>query len=324
MRIQFPATMLVILLLVAGCPTEETDDDNMDDDTMDDDATDDDDDTTPPEYYLFAGFRADRANLDPFPEPQYWGDAATRIATDLPDARRAGILVVGNADSDSNCVLSFPSPGAEYGDVIFSHTDLNEEYLEFFDEQGIYVWLVLEPGKADVPTLLQLTLLQYEDHISVVGVGVDVQRYRWIYDPDGLGHEVADEDAADWVALTRTFNSNYTVVLEHWLPEKMPPTAREGLIFINKGQGYASLDAMATDFITWGEQFYPTPVGFHLGYPADQPWWSALDNPPVDIGAVLLPPIPNATGLFWVDTTIEDLVPEAVAVPGFLVSNFPL
>jgi len=216
--------------------------------------------------------------------------------------------VVGNADQDSKCILSFPSPGGEYGDIVFSPMDLNEEYLDAFDEHGMFVWLVLEPGKADVPTLLQLTLLQYEGHTSVIGVGIDVQRYRWIYDPDGLGQAVTDEYAEDWVALTRTFNFTYTVLLEHWLPEKMPPTARDGLIFIDEGQGYASLDEMSTAFFSWGEAFYPSPVGFHLGYPAEQPWWSTLPEPPGDIGASILPGVPNTTGMFWVDSTIGEVL----------------
>lgn len=315
MRTSRFVTAFGTLFLMIGCSNEKTDDDSTDDDVVDDDVVDDDttddgdDDDTPPEYYLFAGFRANRANLDPFPDPQYWVDAAARVSADLPEARCSGILVVGNADADSKCTLSFPSPGAEYGDVIFSPVDLNEEYLEIFDEQGIHIWLMIEPGKADVPTLLQLTLLQYEDHSSVVGVGIDVERYRWIYDPDGLGQAVADENAVDWVALVRAFNSHYTMILEHWLPEKMPTTARDGLIFINKGLGYTSLETMTADFTTWGDHFYPAPVGFHAGYPTDEPWWSALENPPGDIAAALLPTIPNTTGLFWVDSTIDELVP---------------
>ncbi len=58
----------------------------------------------------------------------------------------------------------------------------------------------------------------------------------------------------------------------------MPPTARDGILFISDEQGFADLDAMVDSFTAWGETFAPAQVGFQYGYFADRPWWIELDD----------------------------------------------
>ena len=89
----------------------------------------------------------------------------------------------------------------------------------------------------------------------------------------------------------------------------MPPTYREGLLFVDDSQILPSLEAMVNEFAEWGKAFAPAPVAFQYGYPSDKPWWSQLDDPPADIGRAILARVPNTEGLYWVDFTVLELFP---------------
>jgi len=148
---------------------------------------------------------------------------------------------------------------------------------------------------------------QYGHHSSVIGFGVDVEWYR--KDLERYGKAVTDAEANAWVAQTQTYNANYLVFLKHWLIEKMPQTARTGLVFIDDSQGHGSLSAMVSEFSAWGQAFAPAPVGFQYGYQSDKTWWSSLNDPPRTIGNALLAAIPNTRDLVWVDFTAYDIWP---------------
>jgi hypothetical protein len=90
----------------------------------------------------------------------------------------------------------------------------------------------------------------------------------------------------------------------------MPPTYRSGILFLDDSQEFPSLGSMAAEFTGWGEAFAPSPVGFQFGYEADQAWWGRLANPPLEIGQEILARVPNATDLYWVDFTMEQVWPR--------------
>ena len=75
-------------------------------------------------------------------------------------------------------------------------------------------------------------------HPSMIGFGVDVEWYR--KDISRLGKPVTDAEAQTWVLNTTSHNPAYQVFLKHWLTEKMPPTYREGLVFIDDSFIFAS------------------------------------------------------------------------------------
>jgi len=155
--------------------------------------------------------------------------------------------------------------------------------------------------------LIDLVLNQYKHHPSVIGFGVDVEWYKSAGDP--LGTPITDEEAEAWVKAIRAHNPNYRLFLKHWEIEYMPPTYRDGIVFINDSQQFESFDHLVNEFAEWGAYFAPSPVGFQYGYPADRVWWKELQDPPADIGNTLLEKIPNTTSLFWVDFTIKEIFP---------------
>jgi hypothetical protein len=169
------------------------------------------------------------------------------------------------------------------------------------------VWLQLEPGFAPVEKQIHLMLRQYAHHPCVQGVGVDLE-WNKSTNPD-RGEPVSDAEAAAWLKTARTYNPNYRLFLKHFRANVMPPTLRDGLVFIDDSQIFPSFDAMIEEFAKWGQTFAPAPVSFQFGYPSDRPWWTQLNDPPAEIGRRILAAVPNTESLIWVDFTALEVFP---------------
>jgi hypothetical protein len=261
---------------------------------------------------LRAGLRASNYGISPFPSPLWWVNSINSMASRFPGSTGEQVAVVVEVlagGGRGNCWAHFPnhSPGTTWPNVVFDDTDLFESTFAAFDQNRIGVWVQVEPASCDVSMLIDLILQQYGAHPSVIGAGVDVEWYR--KDVSREGKAVTDAEAQAWAEKTRSHNSSYQLFLKHWLPEKMPPTYRTGLVFIDDSQGHGSLDAMVNEFSDWGQTFAPSPVGFQYGYQSDRKWWRRLSDPPRTIGNTLLSQIPNTRDLLWVDFTAYDIWP---------------
>jgi hypothetical protein len=258
---------------------------------------------------LRAGIRASRYGISPFPASSWWVSSTPDMASRFSSAAPEVVWIVGEVQSSTGCLLGFPNPnpGTTYPNITFKSLDENEAYFNAFDQAGVKIWLQVEPGNADVSTLIDLVITQYSHHPSVVGFGIDVEWYK--NKKYHFGKSVTDSEATSWVNKIQTYNAGYMIFAKHWLQEKMPPTYRTGMVFINDGQGVRSLNALVDVFAAWGQAFNPAPVGFQFGYAKDKRWWKTLADPPKDIGNAILARVPNATDLVWVDFTAYDIWP---------------
>jgi len=254
---------------------------------------------------LGAGFRFSTYGPAFDPGPEYWVRVGETMAASIPGAAPETLWIVGRLNGDG-VRFNFPVSG-EHELIEGAETDENETALDLFDAHGFRVWLQVEPGHAPVEELIDLVMSRYGHHPSVVGFGVDVEWYESTVDPEGTA--VTDATAAGWLAAVRRHDPDDRLFLKHWLIEKMPPTLRDGLLFVDDSQILPSLDAMVDEFAEWGRAFAPAPVGFQFGYPSDRPWWHRLANPPADIGRAILAAVPNTRGLYWVDFTVLDVFP---------------
>jgi hypothetical protein len=272
----------------------------------------------PPSARLAAGFRYSVYGPEYNPGPAYWSGVGRKMAARFPGAVPGAVWIVGRL-SGQGCELSFPGR-SENPLIRFTSEDQNEETLALFDREGFETWLQVEPGNAPVDELIHLMLLRYGHHKSVIGVGVDVEWYRSVDEPDGQA--VSDAEATAWLAAARSHRPGYRLFLKHWTAEKMPPNVRDGITFIDDSQILPSLDAMVEEFAVWARTFAPAPVGFQIGYETDRPWWRKLKDPPADIGRRILEKAPNTRGLYWVDFTVLEVFPppkrpaSARAAPG--------
>lgn len=254
---------------------------------------------------LGAGVRYSSYGPPSDPGAPYWADTARAMAGNFSGAVPQVVWIVGTREG-SGTHLNFPGQSDD-PHIMFSDADANEQALSLFDAMRGQVWLQVEPGEASVETLIDILLERYGHHRCVIGVGVDVE---WVgAGHKGIGTPVSDELARSWVAAVRAHDSDYALFLKHWLTSHMPPTERDGIMFIDDSQNLDSLDTMVSEFKVWGKTFAPAPVGFQYGYASDRKWWRALDNPPVDIGNAFLDAIPNAKGLYWVDFTLFEVFP---------------
>lgn len=262
--------------------------------------------STPKPPSLGAGFRFSTYGIGGNPGPEYFVSVGKQISARFPASHPEAIWIVGEFFGGGMTYLSFHAE-TDDPNVVSGYVDMNEQTLDMFDENGFKVWLQVEPANANMITLIDLVMNQYKHHPSVIGFGVDVE---W-YESDGspLGTPITDEEAEAWVKAVRAHNSDYKLFLKHWETEFMPPTYREGIVFIDDGQGYASLDEIVNEFSPWGEHFAPAPVGFQYGYLSDKIWWKELQDPPTEIGKALLEEIPNTVSLFWVDFTLQEIFP---------------
>ena len=258
-----------------------------------------------PALRLAAGFRFSTYGPDYDPGPAYWKRVGERMADRFSGSVPGAVWIVGRKKGQG-CELSFPGRSADPL-IGFTNDDANESAFDLFDAAGFEVWLQVEPGNAPVETLIDLVLARYKHHPSVVGFGVDVEWYRSVDKPDGQA--VTDAEARAWVRAARAHKPRYGLFLKHWLTEKMPPLAREGLTFIDDSQILPSLDAMVDEFARWAKSFAPAPVGFQIGYESDRAWWEKLRDPPTEIGRRILEAAPNTTGLYWVDFSVLDVFP---------------
>lgn len=254
---------------------------------------------------LGAGFRYSSYGPPYDPGPEYWANVGLGMAERFPEAVPQAIWIIGRLQGQG-VFVNFPVDSDDPYIYDLS-TDINAPALELFDELGVQVWLQVEPGMADVETLIHAMLETYGQHPCVIGVGVDVEWYQSYETPEGQA--VSDEIAEAWVAAARSHGEQYRVFLKHWLPEKMPPTYRDGLVFIDDSQMFDSFDAMISEFKAWGEYFAPAPVGFQYGYLSDRAWWKQMQDPPAEIGQAILEQIPNTEGLYWVDFTVFEIFP---------------
>ena len=254
---------------------------------------------------LGAGFRYSAYGPDYNPGPRYWVRVGEEMAARFDGAVPEAIWITGRLKGDGT-LLNFPVD-VKNPLILGSESDLDEAVLDLFDEHGYRVWLQVESGHAPVEELIHLVLDRYGHHPSVVGFGIDVEWYESTETPEGKA--VTDEEAAAWLAAVRAHNPNYRLFLKHWESGKMPPTVRDGLLFVDDSQILPSLEAMVDEFAEWGRSFAPAPVAFQYGYPSDRPWWSQLEDPPRDIGGAILERVPNAQGLYWVDFTVLHLFP---------------
>ena len=103
-----------------------------------------------PQTGLRAGLRSSPYGpKNGFPAPEYWLNSSRSMASRFDGAVPALVWIVGTMESTEGpeddftgrIKLSFPSPGGEFPDIVFSATDANESYLEQFDQNGFKVWL---------------------------------------------------------------------------------------------------------------------------------------------------------------------------------------
>jgi hypothetical protein len=262
------------------------------------------------ENIIYAGVRSSSYGIKPFPEPEEWQSSMRRMSSFFEGSSPCAIWIIGVVKNKTACHLEFPGNGKEDENIIFSEIDKHEPYLEYFDKSGIKVFLQVEPANADVPALIDLVLSRYKHHECVIGFGLDVEWHREAENP-GWGVKVTDKQAEAWEIQVKSHNKEYRLFLKHWDREWMPHRHRGDIVFVSDSQIFQNFGEMRDEFVDyWAAYFVPNTVFFQIGYPSDRPWWQKMDNPPSEMGRAIAKRVSQSCGIFWVDFTLREVVPD--------------
>ena len=263
----------------------------------------------------WAGVRSSGYGISPFPSASAWAYAMNTMASYWSGSIPIGVWLVGEVDfGTTGMAMEFPDPdpGRNWDPKIsFSSTDKHEPYLSYFDTHGQKVFLQLEPGFANMNDLIDAVLLQYGDHPSVIGFGVDVEWYRNATD-GGTNAKCTDALAQTWETRVKSFNSSYRLFVKHFDRTNLPPTYRGDIIFIDDSEQNGSYANFLDEMIDFADFFYPADVMYQIGYPSDKSWWSKLASPiPQTIGNELAARSQQEDiGIVWVDFSLNDVMPS--------------
>ncbi|ORX41509.1 hypothetical protein BCR36DRAFT_364135 [Piromyces finnis] len=225
------------------------------------------------------------------------------------DTKGAVFLIVGVESNNKYCTFGFPKPKnvSSSLNVKFSDIDEYEDFLKNCDEKGYEVWLQVEPGDNDLVELANIVFDHYGHHPSVKGFGIDCEWWYRYYSSEHHGKPLSDEEAKRIVEAVRKRNSKYTVFAKHWETSYMPPTYRDGMVFVNDSQGFGgNLNRMTEEFQEWARTFPNNPVVFQIGYNADKVIWN---KKPIEISKTIADNASkynNNIGIIWVDFTMKD------------------
>lgn len=262
--------------------------------------------------------------------PEEWKSVTDQMQEWYPSAQPTMVWIVGSL-SGMGCNLEFlpaddvDTAALEEQYIYFSEPTRenhlsHEEYFNYFDENGIQVYLQVEPGFADVDTLIDLVLAQYGDHPCVVGVGVDVEWYHGVTEDAGL--PISDALAEQWDRHIKEINPEYRLFLKHYNIRYLPPSYRSDILFVNDSQGFGSaigdvlglydedLDdvlGFMPEFKRFADAFPDNDVLYQIGYAADETWFYTMEDPVVlSLGQRLAEVTGQNCGIIWVDFTIKD------------------
>ena len=243
---------------------------------------------------------------DNFPSESDMAGFAEKMASCYEGSTGAYVLIVGELSSDG-CRLYFPVSG-DYDYIMGAKEDKYESYLDKCDEEGIDVWLQVEPGYADLVTLADLVMSRYSHHTCVKGFGIDVEWHKPVEGSD-YGTKLSNTDAKKVLSKVRTFNKDYTVFVKHW-DMRWLPSPMEGLIYVNDSQQFVNMDQVISEFKEWSAYYAPQPVMFQLGYDADTAIWSKYANPAKEFGQAIVDECKsgNDVGIIWVDMTLSQVI----------------
>ena len=249
----------------------------------------------------------DKRNYGKIPDGNSWVEFVNKMKRNFNDDAKPTVIVIvsQNAENSIN-MFGFPAPKgySETEYITYDSTDKFEKILTKFDEVGINVWLQVEPGNNDLIELAKIVFKQYGHHSCVKGFGIDLE--WWFTGDDGEGSKLSDKDAKKIVDYVRSINPEYTVFAKHWDTEFMPPTYRDGMIFVDDSQGFETLTSVKNEFKEWADKFSDNPVFFQIGYEADEHLW--VKNP-IDFAKTIIDETTKYNkhvGILWVDFTMKE------------------
>lgn len=236
---------------------------------------------------------------------------------------------------------------------------LNDDYLNYFDANGIDIFLQIEPANANIVDQIKIVMDRFASHKCVIGFGIDLEFYD--IGADGVNRSYPSKSEVEsWYKKVKEYETGgreYELFLKHFKIAACEGGGYRGaendIIYVDDVQDMGDLynflyaEHSADDgMVQWANHFGDNPVWFQIGYAADwyhtntdgiydpdpstKPWFEKVwgsnrDNIRDGLTEALLREVDkNQTiGMIWVDFTMRKLLSEFVT-PAFNPSPAPV
>jgi hypothetical protein len=194
-----------------------------------------------------------------------WSAAARRYGGEN------GVIDIVVAQAHENKLVYVPFPFEKKGYIYsYNQTDKVEPYLNRFDEDGLKVILSVQPNGAEVSDLINIVLLRYGHHKSVIGVNVDLE---WKF--TGNPNHASNEERDLWLKTIQGYNPEYKLFLTYFKNHTYFPDDKKDVIILfdgeraTQGEILKKYGELATHF---------TSVGLYTGYSSNIPPTAPYDS----------------------------------------------
>ena len=194
-----------------------------------------------------------------------WSAAARRYGGEN------GVIDIVVAQAHENKLVYVPFPFEKKGYIYsYSKTDKVESYLKKFDKDGLKVILSVQPNGAEASDLINIVLMRYGHHKSIIGVNVDLE-----WKLNGNPNHVSNEERDLWLKIIQSYNPEFKLFLTYFKDHTYFPDNRKDVLILFDGER-ATQDEILKKY---GElAAYFTSVGIYTGYSSNIPPTAPYDS----------------------------------------------
>ncbi|MBN2618661.1 MAG: hypothetical protein JXR64_10180 [Spirochaetales bacterium] len=249
-------------------------------------------------HEFYTGSLATRYGINPFPGKEEWVNSIKQISKKVNNNSRPALLWNVGTYLKNGIKLSFPGK-SESNNHYFTEIDLNSEYFKYFSNKKIDVFLIFEPGVADISETLKLILGNYSSYKSVKGICIDLEWYD-------INKMVTKEEISKWLTVIHSYNPKYKLIIKHWNINMIESFNNKNLIFLQNMDNIENIDEFIKRYKLWARKFYPNRIGLKLGSDYKK-MFDNLNNPTLEIYQTIKNETNNSVSLFWSENVIFEL-----------------
>jgi hypothetical protein len=226
------------------------------------------------DYGFYVGVGANTWKLSKY-SAQYWIDSAKTMSSKCSVQNTPFLgLSIGGASSTGKCSLRVgPKLDSDPRDpYIMYGPDKLTSILKKADEQGVKVFLGVEPMKAKVKNLIDILANRADGFHCVMGFMVDME---WVLEVPKDQRETLIQG---WYQQVRS-KGDYKLYLVGWIASRLDEYRAPYIVYMYDGQGFDGstsnnkLNNMFNNYLTrWSTHFAPNDIGVYWGYNSDQDW----------------------------------------------------
>lgn len=250
------------------------------------------------DYYT--GTTGSMYGITPFPSTEEWSEYLEVINKSSDKRSGEAILWLVGTYYREGVKFNFPGDLASQN-ITFSNFDFNEKYLTYFNKNNIDVFLMIEPGSADIVELIRLVLEQYGKKNLITGVALDLE---WYETEDKLPASVIEEV----LNLMGSYNKNYSLLIKHWNINGFEKYDDERLIYIQSIEGLTNIPDINKRHKFWSRALYPNRVGVEVGFDSDREVWDPLTDPIGSYYSEFYQATGIKTSMFWNEQTLKEII----------------